>query len=594
MRPLLLPLLLLLAFADDSSAIEFDDRLTHPMYHDPELVPRSYKIVFYDNLRPVWFAALADDDPELRRLAADTIAVAHGKGMRGLEEAESVLVKLLQREDSDPPIRLAAARAIVEIDAKNAADLLAQHLPNADLRYAQVVEPALARWNYAPLLEEWLSRLSEPATGRVRLFLAFQCLGILEEQTARERLSERALDPNAMAAVRLAAARAASEIDRGNLMETAASLLSRDTLVDRLVGTTLLRRHSSEQAIELLQRAAVDPAPAVAGLALRILFNIDPKLVFAHAAQAIQRSDVNIRRVGAEALVLRGDAAAVQLLGPLLDDPDRDLRRYVADQLIQLGASDELRETVIAEASKVAATDRWRGLEQAMTVLGSLDHEPSANRMLELLHHRRPEVGFAAAWALQRIAVDEVLPQMLQYASDNGESVLTGGTPHFGIELQLTQLFQAFGKQRYGAAEPLLRMFIPKVPGAPGARAAAIWALGFLHEDKAPQDLTAQLVERLSDVNPLMPEFDVVRRTSAVSLGRMRSMAALPTLRKFSVEGDGTTDPALASIWAIEHLTDEKFPKAAAFNVGDSNWFLAPIQLAEPIERANPSGRASQ
>ena len=596
--------LLALLFAADSSAIDFDERCVHPMLSAPELKHPGYRIVFYDNLRPVWFAALSDDDPELRRLAADTIAVVHRKGMRGLEESESELVKLLQREDSGPQIRRAAAKALVSLNASDAADLLAQQLPDADLEYARAVEPALARWNYEPMVERWLARLSEPTTGRVRLLLAFQCLTTVNEQAARDPLIEIALDPNALTTIRLAAARAASNIDRANLLEAATSLLGqpsedqaaeeRGTLVERLVATTLLRRHSSQQAIAMLQRSAADQAPTVAGLALRSLFDIDPKLVLQHAAGAIQHRDVNLRRVGAEALALRGDAAAVKLLAPLLDDPHRGLRGYVADQLIELAASDELRETVIAEASQIASADRWRGAEQALIILGSLDHEPSANRMLELLHHERPEVGFAAAWALQKIAVTEALPSMLKYATDNTDDVLGGNDAHEGVSLQLSQLFQAFGQQGFTESEPLLLRFVPKVPMAAQTRGAAVWALGLLHEGETPQALADQLEKRLADVNPLMPEEDVVRRMSAISLARMRATSALPTIRKFSEEGGGVTEPALACVWAIEDLTDEKVPRLDRFNVGDSNWFLAPIKLADPVERVDPSERANR
>jgi HEAT repeat protein len=532
------------------------------MFHDPELKPLGSRIVFYDNLRPLWFAALSDDDPELRRLAADSIAIAHRKGMRGLEEAEGDLVKLLQREDSDPRMRRAAAKALVAIDARNAADVLAQHLPDADAQYAQAVEPALARWDYRPMVEQWLSRLEEPATGRVRLLLAIQCLVVVNEQSARDQLVAMAVDPNALATLR----------------------------VDRLVGTTLLRRHSSEQAIELLQRSVVDQAPTVAGLALRILFEIDPQLVLEHAPQGIHHSDVNIRRVCAEALVVRADEGAIESLASLLDDPHRELRRYISDQLIKLAASDELRKTVIAEASKVAAADRWRGLEQAMSILGTLDHEPSARRMLELLHHKRPEVVFAAAWALREIAVAEVLPEMLEYASDLSDTLIAGLAPHAGIDLQVAQLCQAFGEQRYTAAEPLLRKLVPKFPLAENARSGAIWALGLLHEGKAPPDLPAQLEQRLADLSALFPESRMVKSMSAITLARMQSLSALPTLRKFSMDGKG--DPALACVWAIEHLTKEKLPPIAATDVADLNWFLVPIELAEPIERADPNERA--
>jgi hypothetical protein len=78
---------------------------------------------------------------------------------------------------------------------------------------------------------------------------------------------------------------------------------------------------------------------------------------------------------------------------------------------------------------------------------------------------------------------------------------------------------------------------------------------------------------------------------SAISLARMRSTSALPTLRRFIDEG---SVPALACVWAIEHLTDEEFPSPSPINVSDSNWFLVPIKLADPVERENPSKRAKR
>jgi hypothetical protein len=141
----------------------------------------------------------------------------------------------------------------------------------------------------------------------------------------------------------------------------------------------------------------------------------------------------------------------------------------------------------------------------------------------------------------------------------------------------------------YAESEPLLRKFIPKTAPAQEARCAAIWALGLLHQDKAPQDLTELFVGRLKDINPLMPEYEGVRRTSAVSLARMRSMSALPELREFSEEANGTSEPAVACAWAIEHLTGEKFPQPEPFKRGEANWFLAPIKLAEPVKQVLPS-----
>jgi HEAT repeat protein len=94
-----------------------------------------------------------------------------------------------------------------------------------------------------------------------------------------------------------------------------------------VLGVYLLSAHRDEAALSQLAELATDSEPAVAGAALRRLFEVDPKLVFPLAVQALQSSDVNVRRVGAKALVVRSDVAAIDSLAPLLKDPNPSLRR---------------------------------------------------------------------------------------------------------------------------------------------------------------------------------------------------------------------------------------------------------------------------
>lgn len=565
-------------FTLDSQAVAqiFDDRLVPASRHDPKLTLPPYQVLFMDNLRAAWFSALGDDDPEVRRLAADTITRAHQSGMQGLEDGIQELLKLLDRRDNDRITRRAVARALVELDAEEAASQFVALLPEADLDFPQVVEPALANWDYRPMRDHWLHRLNDPAVSRGRLLLAIECLGVVRETAATDELLTRAMNPEEPLTLRLSTARAVGRIQTTGLVMKAESLFRNQHVGDRLTAAALMAHHTNQEAIALLLEMANDESPVVAGSAFRTLLEIEPELLYNLAPGAIERRDVNIRRIGASALVHRADVESVRLLGPLLNDQNRTLRRFVSDQFIEFGASDELSIAVIDQVLSAVHAEQWRGLEQALFVLGSMDHEPSASRMIELLRHQRPEVAFTAAWALRRISVAETLPEMFDFAKDWAEPLLTAQVPHAGVELQLAELFQSFGLQNFSEADPVMRTFIAKRPGAGRARAAAIWALGKLHKEQAPEDLTQLLEERLSDDNPLMPENALVRQMSAISLGRMRSEAALPTLKRYAEVDNGGVK--LATMWAVHHLTgeDDFSPLQPATTVL-SDWFLVPL-----------------
>ena len=68
-----------------------------------------------------------------------------------------------------------------------------------------------------------------------------------------------------------------------------------------------------------------------------------------------------------------------------------------------------------------------------------------------------------------------------------------------------------------------------------------------------------------------------VWRMSAVTLGRMKAEAALPTLRKFWT-GKLSNDPTSnACGWAIHQITGEPIPPGEAVRQVRIDWFLVPI-----------------
>jgi HEAT repeat protein len=284
-----------------------------------------------------------------------------------------------------------------------------------------------------------------------------------------------------------------------------------------------------------------------------------------------------------EVLFRRPTAAHVRLLGDRLNDPHPAVRGRARQALRELAAEAEWKEPVIREGARVLGGADWRGLEQAALLLGGLDHKPAAPRLLELLRHGRWEVYVTAAWGLRRLAVPDTLPAVLAFYDERYRSLAAVGPTGAAIDNQLSQLGQLLGRTRYRPADAVLRRLIPqanptKNPAGPEARAAAIWAIGLLHEGREQSDLVRPLVGRLTAVSPSDLEDERVRRMAAVALGQMKAAAAVGPLRQFYTAKGPSLDPVNnACGWALERITGEPVPPPGAVEVVLRDWFLAPL-----------------
>jgi HEAT repeat protein len=562
------------------------------MEKDPELIVPEPETVFSPQLKPLWLKALARPEADLQRQAADAIARAHRLGMKGLSDAVPELLKIVDAPDSHRLARLSAARALVALDAKQAVASLSQHLPTQGIAYAQIVEPALARWDYRPVRTIWIDRLSERNVRRGELQLAIRGLAVVKETSAARRLTTLAGDSAVAPQIRLSAARASGQLRSMGLYERAKSLAADKSprhLLDRLVAATMLSRHQGEPVQKLLLQLAVDSDPTVSAVALQRLLKIDPLLVLPKVDELLTRRDANVRRLAAEALAARADASSIKKLGPLFNDPHPGNRDFARETLRRFASTQQLDPLVRAEATRVLQLRDWRGQEQAALLLAQLDHKPAAKRLIALLESSRPEVMAATGWALRKLAIPETLPAMLDKATretNNSQKVGTPGKgpmpgvgyPREGYDAQLFQLLQAFGQMRYAPAAPLLRRFIPKsVPFPVHVRAAAVWSLGFIDPGPRRAELTKQLSGRLADAFGMFPEFELVRRMSAVALGRLKAKDQIGTLRRFySHDGPGS-EVGLACRWAIHEITGETLPGPPHREVFPSGWFLEPL-----------------
>src|SRR5947209_10113758 len=185
----------------------FDEVIDSPMYQDPELpVPRLVP-VFPEKAKGLWLKALERPEADLRRQAADAITLAHQRGFKGMETTIPALLAALDRPDQHPTVRLAIAKALFSLDARQAAArLLQQAEAGGDL--GDLVEPALAAWTYRPAAALWLARLGDPGATQRGLILAVRGLGAVREEKATDRLRALALSEHTPVALRVEAARA--------------------------------------------------------------------------------------------------------------------------------------------------------------------------------------------------------------------------------------------------------------------------------------------------------------------------------------------------------------------------------------------------
>lgn len=568
--------------------IEFDPVIDSPMYRDPELPPERIIRIFPKETLALWLRALERPEVEMRCRVAEALVQARARGAEGLGAAVAPLRAALTRPDQHPDVVRSVARALVALDERAAAaDLFeAARRGGADVR--EVVEPALARWDFAPARAVWQARLDDAATSPRLLVLAARGLGAARADSAVARLSALAHDATQPATVRLEAARALGQIRAAGL-EDEARTLARDPaprgLVGRLAAASLLKRHDSPAAVQLLQSLARDSEPAVVAAAAGRLLEIDPSHLLPLLEPLLASTDAGVRAAGVEVASRRPTPARVGLLCARLADTHPSVRRQARRALRELARAGELRQAILDGAAAVLAGREWRGLEQSAILLAQLGHTPAGPRLVALLVHDRPEVMLAAAWSLRTLDSPATLPGVLRHV----ESVLdrqlkppqgTKARPlGVAFDHQLGQLNQFLGRRLYRPAEPALRRFVPKEVEklGPEGRGSAIWALGLFHADeeaRAPADLVAALLGRINDTPP-PPEMPVVRRMAAISLGRIKAAKALPTLEKY---GDLSSPLAFNNpfSWALSRLTGRPLPPPPTSRRPDRDWFLAP------------------
>jgi len=556
------------------------------MDHDPELPVQATEYALPPEWQALWQQALEGPEEDLRREAAEAIARADRLRSSGLDKFPAALRAALA-ESRNPTVRLTIAAALIELDATDAAAELAAMVDAGGDRESLAIEPALARWSYAPYREVWLKRLAAPQeTSRRRLLLAIDAVRIVGESAAEASLRSLALDRSQPAAVRLPAAQAWGVLHTADLIDDARRLAAETStpgLIDRLVAVHMLGADRSDPVRQLLIQLAVDSQSAVAIVSLEKLLAIDPLLVQPLAPELLSRPEAELRQLAARSLFEKPAVEHIATLANLLDDPHFDVRVAAREHLHALAGQPELQEAVIAQIGVALRMPGWRGQEQAARLVGELDLKPEAPRLLELLESEQDDVAITAAWGLSRLAVPDTLPAMLAFAERAaGVSSDPAAPPAARTPVQdgcLLHLFQAFGLTKYTPAEPLLLPFVPRRYDVnPRTRSAAIWALGHLHAGDPQPELARMMAERVADDGDIpAPESIEVRTHAAVGLGRLNAADAIEILRSV-YHRKGPESPLRGGCeWAIEQITGSELPDPEPRQLVPATPFLQPL-----------------
>jgi HEAT repeat protein len=290
--------------------------------------------------------------------------------------------------------------------------------------------------------------------------------------------------------------------------------------------------------------------------------------------------DVHVRRWGAQTLVAKPTVEKINKLAALLNDRDPGLRRYVCDSLVELGKVESLHEAVLQEGRKVLAIEAWRGQEQAALLLVTLDDKTIADQLVGLLSAQRPEVHVTAAWGLCELQVPATLEPMLTVFTKTSEAWKGNTDKRDKVAFQMSYLAQAFGRMKYDPAEPLLRTFVPKNAGYhPTARAAAIWALGWILSERPDPELADRLLERMFDCYSMVPEDAQVGRMAAITQGRMKTSNTLEGLRDIARREGRLTAMGISTFWAIERITGEPIGEVPPIIEMQRDWLLSPNEI---------------
>jgi len=571
-----------------------------PMFSNPPLVEERVVQEISVQLIPTWVKALEADEQELKLVAAKTIGKAAEMGVLGLDVTITPLIELVMDTNNRALVRHTAAMSLVQLNAKQAGEVLLELVKAGDFDLSTIVEPTFAKWGTTGAVEVWRARIEQfqskqhKSSSLIRLAIAG--LGEIGNDADRQSLVAIAKDTEQNAVLRIAAARSVTGTLAQPELEIAEQLTASNKVADQLIAALLAspvpNDEHRDRCLAVITKLVNSKHATVHAIAFEALAKWNPAAVLGFGQQAMNHFHFQVRGAYAKSLNQLIAADNVVELAAFLNDPHPQIRVQVREWLLIASKTEELLPGVISAMQSAIVSDHWRMQEQAMHIAVALDQKQVAVDIVKLLRSQRNEIIATSGWALRRLAVTEALASILEYCTSlkvafEGEKLDYDAT--FATNEQFAHLFQMFGEMKYAEAMPLMHRFIRKNALIRyRVRASAVWAAGLIYEGDLYGDpsLEKVLLERLNDDAPMPPEDNLVKRMACVSLARMGSNGeeTINSLwkyhrrtRPFGTLRDGTE-------YALKQLIDEKFPTPDARIYTGGPWLLEPYEIKQPSE----------
>lgn len=551
------------------------------MFLEPHMIPpRSIKALD-SRFVPLFDKTLREiDDHELLETAALSLArVAHEK-LQDISGSVDILLTHLESH-SNLRVRFACARALVNADVRQSAAAVLKLNEHADDSQRLWIDPALARWNIAAAGDIWKQRLAADSETTLAISLACDGLAALGDSKASDMLLSVLHRELLTFEKRRAAARALS-ILAPDMAFAEAETLTGGSVPERLLGIQLLSSAKPEAHTRLFLLCS-DASDGIASAAWATLFRVNPDALIPVLPTGRNHRDAVVRMTAAHVMRRFPNVERSGWLHEQLSDKHLEVRNVARGMSIRVATEQpQLRDGIIAMAADtlVASPDNWQGIEQCLLLLGQLRAAQFSDRCVPLLEHPRNEVLVTSAWLMHLypdVAVrDAVRKQLMQNEELFRNPALISGDADIG--LQSSYLIQYAGLERMKDLKAFLEPnFSKSTPGGFSKRAAAMWTLGLFHEKDPDPDLAKSFLGRVADRSGLLPESEVVRRTSTIALGLTRAKSAVPGLLEAY-----TIDPGVSLIpdsarWSLG-MIGEPLPEALKpYSQDVGGWRLSPL-----------------
>jgi hypothetical protein len=500
-------------------------KLPNRMHLDPWIEPPTSVNRFDSRLLPLFLRALNEaTDTEIQAAAAYSLARVHRMELGDVKPASADLLRLLKGTKS-PTVRQACAMLAANGDFQEAtADLLQLAIHgNDDMR--MIVEPALARWKSEEVRTLWRDRLAQKDVTDVAYQLAAAGLVALNDTDSVDSLLQKVGDNNAEYGLRMAAADAVRILDAVKARETAIPLMA-DSIPSKLLAITLLDSEL-EDAWKTATALCSDSSAAVASAVWQMIFRHQPELLQDSLATGRQHPDALVRMTAARTMRLFPNPERLTWLHTQLSDVHIEVRNIARQMLLIVSREHEdLKRQIAQEAADGLKSDPmdWQGLEQRLILLGQLKMTDFGPLCLSLLAHPREEVSVSAAWLLHLFPDATLYETIRDQIVADYTAITTGKAGMPSLQFRLQFLFQYAGLVRMKEVDEIMQQQFNKMsPMTPLGRAAAMWALGLIHEKSADAGLAAKYVGRIQDRNSIPPEIEEVQRMSVMGLGLIRA-----------------------------------------------------------------------